>query len=198
LDDNQGYTRVTRGKARSVSSSMNTKVLKKAAPTRAFIRISEPERRMASEAPQPDQLVALRGLVETLCKQVQEMKAEQESTKKAQHAKIDELQKVVESQNRTLAALHALSEESVRKPTYSEAARAGTVQLKEAQKVTTSSSPRGSSVSQSVRYDERAVSIDTGRSKISTTDFGVIKEKLQQGIGKAGVTKGLKIQFLRP
>jgi hypothetical protein len=77
LDDNQGYTSVTRGKARSVSSSMNTRVLKKAAPTRAFIRISEPERRMALEAPQTDQLVALRGLVETLCKQVQEMKAVQ-------------------------------------------------------------------------------------------------------------------------
>jgi len=51
LDDNQGYTRVTRGKARSVSSLMNTRVLKKATLMRAFIRISELERRMASEAP---------------------------------------------------------------------------------------------------------------------------------------------------
>ena len=40
LDDNQGYTRITRGKARSVSSPMNTRISKKAAPTRAFIRIS--------------------------------------------------------------------------------------------------------------------------------------------------------------
>jgi hypothetical protein len=198
LDDNQGYTRITRGKARSVSSPMNTRVLKKAAPTRAFIRISEPERRMASEAPQTDQMVALRGLVETLCKQVQEMRAKQESTEKAQHAKIDELQKLVERQNRTLEALHALSEESVRKPTYSEAVQAGTVQPREAQKVTVSSSPKESSVPQTVRYDERAVSIDTGRSKVSTTDFSDIKEKLQQGIDKAGATKGLKIQFLRP
>jgi hypothetical protein len=190
LADNQGYTRVTRGKARSVSSLMNTRVSKKAAPTRAFIRISEPERIMASEASRTDQTVALRGLVETLCKQVREMRAKQESTEKAQHPKIDELQKVVERQNRTLEALHALSEESVRKPTYSEAAQAGNIQLDEAQ--------RGSSVPQSVRYDERAVSIDTGRSKVGTTDFSDIKGKLQQGIDKAGATKGLKIQFLRP
>ena len=79
------------------------------------------------------------------------LRAKQESTDKAQHAKIDELQKVVESQNRTLAALHALSEESVRKPTYSEVAQAGTVQPREAQKVTVSSSPKESSVPQSVR-----------------------------------------------
>ena len=198
LDDNQGYTRATGGKAKSVSSPMNTRVLKKVTPTRAFIRISEPERRMASEAPQTDQMVALKGLVETLRKQVQEMRAKQESTEKAQHAKIDELQKLVERQNRTFEALHALSEESVRKPTYSEAAQAGAVQLGTAQKVTTSSSSKGSSVSQSVRYDERAVSIDTGRSKVSTTDFSVIKEKLQEGIDKTRATKGLKIQFLRP
>lgn len=153
---------------------------------------------MTSEAPQTDQLVALRGLVETLCKQVQDMRAKQESTEKAQHAKIDELQKVVESQNRTLAALHALSEESVRKPTYSEVAQAGIVQPREAQKVTASSSPKESSMPQSVRYDERAVSIDTGRSKLGTTDFGVIKEKLQEGIDNSRVSKGLKIQFLRP
>lgn len=198
LDDNQGYTRITRGKARSVGSSMNTRVSKKAAPTRAFIRISEPERRMAPEAPQTEQLVALRGLVETLCKQVQEMRAKQESTEKANHAKIDELQKLVESQNRTLAALHALSEESVRQPTYSEVAQAGIVQPREAQKVTTSSSPKESSVQQSVHYDERAVSIDTGRSKLNTTDFSVIKAKLQEGLDNSRVSKGLKIQFLRP
>lgn len=198
LDDNQGYTRITRGKARSVSSPMNTRVSKKAGPTKAFIRISEPERRMTSEAPQTDQLVALRGLVETLCKQVQDMRAKQESTEKAQHAKIDELQKVVESQNRTLAALHALSEESVRKPTYSEVAQAGIVQPREAQKVTASCSPKESSMPQSVRYDERAVSIDTGRSKLGTTDFSVIKEKLQEGLDNSRVSKGLKIQFLRP
>jgi hypothetical protein len=72
------------------------------------------------------------------------------------------------------------------------------VQPKEAQEVTVCSRPKGSSVSQSVRYDERAVSIDTGRSKVGTTDFSDIKGKLQHGIDKAGATKGLKIQFLRP
>ncbi|KAM0709947.1 hypothetical protein Q7P35_002309 [Cladosporium inversicolor] len=47
------------------------------------------------------------------------------------------------------------------------------------------------------RHDERAISIDAGRAKIDTTDYQAIKEKLQQGIDKAAVTKGLKIQFLR-
>ena len=56
--------------------------------------------------------------------------------------------------------------------------QAGTVQPREALKVTVSSSPKESSVPQSVRYDERAVGIDTGRSKVSTTDFSDIKEKL--------------------
>jgi hypothetical protein len=47
-----------------------------------------------------------------------------------------------------------------------------------------------------MRHDERAVSIDTGRAEVSTTDFSEIEEKLQQGIDSLGTTKGLKIQFL--
>lgn len=125
-----------------------------------------------------DQLIVLRGLVETLCKQMQEMRAKQESTEKEHYAKIDKLQKVVKDQNRTLEALHALSKESVRKPTYSQAAQAGAIQLNEAQRVTTSSSPKQSSALQSGRHDERAVSIDTGRSKVGTIDLSVIKDKL--------------------
>jgi hypothetical protein len=67
-----------------------------------------------------------------------------------------------------------------------------------AQEITISPSPKTSSDQQSVRHDERAVSIDTSRAKVDTTDYQAIKDKLQQGIDKAAVTKGLKIQFLRP
>jgi hypothetical protein len=44
------------------------------------------------------------------------------------------------------------------------------------ERATASSSLRGSSTLQSVRYDERIARIDTGRSKVSTTTFSVITE----------------------
>jgi hypothetical protein len=46
--------------------------------------------------------------------------------------------------------------------------------------------------------DERTVSLYTGRTKAEKTDYTVVKQKLQQGLDKAKVTEGLKIQFLRP
>jgi hypothetical protein len=76
---------------------------------------------------------------------MQEMRAKQESIEKAHHAKIDELQKVVKSQSRTLETLQAFSDENVRKPTCGEAAQAGTVQPKASQKVITSPSLKASS-----------------------------------------------------
>jgi hypothetical protein len=45
--------------------------------------------------------------------------------------------------------------------------------------------------------NERAVSLDTGRTKGETTDYVAVKQKLQQGLDKPKVTEGLKIQFLR-
>jgi hypothetical protein len=59
VDKNQRHTRVRRGKARSVSSPMNTRVSKKVTQTRAFTRTLELERRNAVEAFQMEQLVAL-------------------------------------------------------------------------------------------------------------------------------------------
>jgi DNA-directed RNA polymerase specialized sigma subunit len=110
-------------------------------------------------------------------------------------AKIDVQNTQTDMQNRTIEALRALSKENVRKPTYSQVAQTGTIPPNEAQQITVSASPKEFSVPQSALHDERAVSIDTGRAKI---DFSAIKEKLQQGIDKVGVTKGLKIQVLRP
>jgi hypothetical protein len=71
---------------------------------------------------------------------MQEMRAKQESIEKAHHAQLDEHQKVVKSQSRTLETLQAFSDENVRKPTCGEATQAGTVQPKESQKVITSPS----------------------------------------------------------
>jgi hypothetical protein len=48
------------------------------------------------------------------------------------------------------------------------------------------------------RDDDRAVSIDTGRTKADKVDFAVVKEKLQAGLDKAKATEGLAIEFLRP
>jgi hypothetical protein len=172
---------------------LNLKATKKAAQ-RAVVRIMESERKSAVGAAQDNQLALLRNLVESPLRQMQESNEAQ----KAMSAKIDSLQATNDTQHRTIEALRALSGENVRKPTYSQVAQTGTALLNEAEKVTIPSSPKVSSAPQSMRLDERAVSIDTGRAKVSTTDFSEIKEKLQQGIDNLGITKGLNIQFLRP
>ena len=51
---------------------------------------------------------------------------------------------------------------------------------------------------EAARRDERAVSIDTGRTKAEKANFTLVKEKLQKGLDKAKVTEGLRIAFLRP
>jgi hypothetical protein len=122
---------------------------------------------------------------------VQESREEQKVTT----AEIDMQNTKIDTQKRTIEVLRALSEKNVRKPTYSQVAQTGTIPPNEARKDTVSSSPKESLVSQSARHDERAVSIGTDRAKFG---FSAIKEKLQQGINKVGVLKGLKIQFLRP
>jgi hypothetical protein len=48
------------------------------------------------------------------------------------------------------------------------------------------------------QVDERAMSIDTSRSKGDKADLTVVKQKLQGGLDKAKVTEGLRIEFLRP
>jgi hypothetical protein len=196
-DEDQGYTQIDRRTTRATratGSPLDLKATKKPAQ-RAVVRIMESERKNAVEATQGDQLALLRNLVESLLRQMQESNKAQ----KVMSAKIDSLQAINDTQNRTIEALRGLSEENVRKPTYCQVAQTGTTPLNEAQKVTIpSDSPKESSVPQSIRHDERAVSVDTGRAKVSTTDFSEIKEKLQQGIDNLGTKKELKIQFLRP
>jgi hypothetical protein len=103
-----------------------------------------------------------------------------------------------EKHARTIALLEALSEKSARIPTYSEAAKTGLQQAPNSQKITASPSQKERLPTDTARKDERAVRIDTGRTKAEKTDFVVVKERLQSGLDKAKVTEGLKIEFLRP
>jgi hypothetical protein len=61
-----------------------------------------------------------------------------------------------------------------------------------------SSSQKERSSTEAARKDERAVSIDTRRTKAEKDDFTLVKERLRGSLDKAKVTKGLKIEFLRP
>jgi len=70
--------------------------------------------------------------------------------------------------------------------------------MSKGQKITVSSSQKERSSTDIVRKDERAISIDTRRTKAEKADFTLMKERLQNGLDKAKVTKGLKIEFLRP
>jgi hypothetical protein len=108
------------------------------------------------------------------------------------------LREETEKHGRTITLLEALSERSVRTPTYSEAAKTGLQQIARSQKTTVSPSQKERSSTVVARKDERAISIDTGRTKVEKEDFTLVKEKLQSGLDKAKVTKGLKIEFLRP
>lgn len=178
---------------------MNTRVAKKATPIKPIIRVMEDEVRGAAQAAHADQLSFLHRFLESVLRQLQEQQEAQAKAQKESAAEAAELRKIVEKQGRIIEALHALSEERVRKPpTYSQVAQTGITQPNEAQKITLSSSQKESSTQQSVRHDERAVSIDAGRAKLGETDYKTIRDKLQHGIDKAGVTKGCKILFLRP
>jgi hypothetical protein len=64
--------------------------------------------------------------------------------------------------------------------------------------MTVSPSQKEHSSTDAARKDERAISIDTGRTKAEKADFALVKERLQNGLDKAKVTEGLKIEFLRP
>jgi hypothetical protein len=103
-----------------------------------------------------------------------------------------------EKHSRTIALLEALSEKSVRTPTYSEAAKTGLQQTSRGQKIIVSPSQKERSSTEVARKDERAISIDTGRTKVEKADFALVKKRLQNGLDKAKVTEGLKIEFLRP
>jgi len=182
-DGNQEFTRVTRRRSKALRTSRATgspsRLATKKAAQRAVVRIIESEGKVAAEVVQNDQIALLRKLVESLLRQIQGMNEAQEVSNKAMNAKFDALQAAYGKQGRTIEALHALSKEQVRPPTWSQVAQTGNTPPNEAQEITISPSPKKSSDPQSARHDERAVSIDTSRAKVDTTEFQTIKDKLQ-------------------
>jgi hypothetical protein len=74
---------------------------------------------------------------------------------------------------------------------HPEVAQTGVTQPNEALKITPSSSLKGSSAQQSIRHDERAVSIDAGRAKLGDTDF-FYDSALEEQQGRGEITKLVK------
>jgi hypothetical protein len=195
-DGRGGWARVTRRRAKAASAVGGSPQLAKT--VKVFAATSELERKRKADESMADQIAALREMVLQLIKG-------QEAQRVSQKQEVDELKAIIqtlrqetERQSRATTVLEGLSEKSVRTPTYSQAAQAGQQQATKTQKITVSSSQKGRSSTGPARADERAVNIDTGRTKAEKADFAVVKEKLQNGLDKAKVTEGLKIDFLRP
>ena len=86
-----------------------------------------------------------------------------------------------------------------REPTYSKVAKNGQDKAFAANQAATASHRlQKNRPINYARVDERAVSIDTGRSKGDKADLAAVKQKLQGGLDKAKVTEGLRIESLRP
>jgi hypothetical protein len=193
-DGRGGWAMVTRRKAKVGGIGSGSSPTAKTA--RVFASTSELERKRKAEQSLVDQVTALRELVTQLVEGQKEQKAQYDK----QAELLKELVRESQGQQRTIAALRAAVEKNAQKPTYCEAVKGikerGT---EKARMATTGSSPTGSVKDQDhAIIRERTVSLDTGRTKAETTDYVVVKQKLQQGLDKSKVTEGLKIQFLRP
>jgi hypothetical protein len=191
-----GWAMVTRRKAKAASAASTSPQLAKTA--KVFASSSELERKRKAEQSMADQIAALREMVLQLIRGQEEQKLFYEKQAAELGAVHKALREETEKHGRTITLLEALSERSVRTPTYSEAAKTGLQQTARSQKTTVSPSQKERSSTEVARKDERAVSIDTGRTKAEKEDFTLVKEKLQSGLDKAKVTEGLKIEFLRP
>lgn len=194
---------VTRRKSKAASAANTSPQLAKTA--KVFASSSELERKRKAEQSMADQIAALREMVLQLIKGQEEQKKQAEEQRllyEKQAAELGAVHKTLreetEKHGRTIALLEALSEKSVRTPTYSEAAKTGLQHTAGSQKITVSPSQKERSSTKVARKDERAVSIDTGRTKAEKDDFTLVKEMLQSGLDKAKGTEGLKIEFLRP
>ena len=202
-DGRGGWAMITRRKSKAASAAGASPQLAKTA--RVFASSSELERKRKAEQSIADQIAALREMVLQLIKGQEEQKKQAEEQKVLYEKQAVELGAVnkalreeTEKHGRTIALLEALSEKSARTPTYSEAAKTGLQQTSKGQKITVSPSQKERSSTEAARKDERAISIDTGRTKAEKADFALVKERLQNGLDKAKVTEGLKIEFLRP
>jgi hypothetical protein len=129
-----------------------------------------------------NQIVALRDMVLQLIKGQEEQKKQAEEQRALYEKQAAELKAALCDESKkhgyTITLLEALSEKSARTPTYSEAAKIGVEQASMSQKTTAPLSQKGRPSTEAARKDERAVNIDTGRTKAEKTDFAVVKERL--------------------
>jgi hypothetical protein len=105
---------------------------------------------------------------------MQESREEQ----KVKIAEIDMQNTKIDTQNRTIEALCALSEENVWKPTYSQVAQTGTIPPNEARKVTVSSARRNLSSPSPLATTSELLALALTARKSTHTDFSAIKGKL--------------------
>jgi hypothetical protein len=129
-DGRGGWAMITRRKSKAASAASASPQLAKTA--RVFASSSELERKRKAEQSMADQIAALREMVLQLIKGQEEQKKQTEEQKvlyERQAAELGAVNKALreetEKHSRTIALLEALSEKSVRTPTYSEAAKTG-------------------------------------------------------------------------
>jgi hypothetical protein len=173
---------------------------------RVFASTSEVERKRKAEQSLADQVTALRQLVTQLVEGQKKQAAqfEEQEAKRAEEARkqadlLGNLARELQAQQRTIVALEAAIAQNAKRPTYSEVAKNGQDGAPAANQAATASHRlQKNRPMDHARVDERAVSIDTGRSKGDKADLAAVKQKLQGGLDKAKVTEGLRIEFLRP
>lgn len=199
-EDGGGWAMVTRRKAKA--SGIAVSVSPTAKTARIFASTSELERKRKAEQNLADQVTALREMVIQLVKgqEVQEARYKgQEVAFKRQTELLEELVKESQSQQRTITALQAIVDKRVAKSSYCDVARRGPQE----ETLTTQAKAKSGQAQTDlpldhVQVNERTVSLDTGRTNAEKSDYKIVKQKLQQGLDKAKVTEGSKIQFLRP
>jgi predicted RNA-binding Zn ribbon-like protein len=121
---------ITRRRSKAASAASTSLQLAKTA--RVFASSSELERKRKAEQSIADQIAALREIVLQLIKGQEEQKRQTEEQKvlyERQAAELGAVNKALreetEKHSRIITLLEALSEKSVRTPTYSEAAKTG-------------------------------------------------------------------------
>ncbi|KAM0712556.1 hypothetical protein Q7P35_000002 [Cladosporium inversicolor] len=147
---------------------------------RVFASTSEAERKRKAEQSLADQVIALCQLVTQLVEGQKKQAAqfEEQEAKRAEEARkqadlLGNLARESQAQQRTIVALEAAIAQNAKRPTYSEVARNGQDGAPAANQL------QKNRPMDHARVDERAVSIDTGRSKGDKEDLAVVKQKLQ-------------------
>jgi hypothetical protein len=196
---------------------------KVATPAVSFEAATEAGRKRTAEWSLTDQVAGLRALIEGLAKQHQEREehlqdeirslkketgelkvtiqawreeqlADEKAKKQDQKAFQTAVQKEHQKQGTAVQEVQALLKEKDKRPSYSDIARTPAAQPE--QPWTTVERRKGLQLQPF--KDERAVTIDAGRTKAEKTDYTIVKARLQEGLANIQATAGLKIECLRP